>query len=118
MCHRVVRFSIAQDRSRSVFFAPINGETWRRKVREEPDDTLTTVYLLESRGISIRSTAICRLLGLFGGPWKIVGGALWLVPRPLRDLGYRLVARNRYRLTGRVDACTIPAPENRERLLP
>ena len=73
MCHRVVRFSIAQDRSRSVFFAPINGETWRRKVREEPDDTLTTVYLL-SDNFSKNSQLVEQAIELVGAvnkalPW-------------------------------------------------
>jgi predicted DCC family thiol-disulfide oxidoreductase YuxK len=40
----------------------------------------------------------------------------WL-PRPLRDLGYRLVARYRYRIWGRFDTCPIPTAQERERFL-
>ena len=118
MCQKVVRFSIARDRSGSIKFAPINGVTWKSMMSDQGDVALTTVYFLDSRGLCMRSTAICRLLGTFGGIWKCLGGLLWIIPRPLRNLGYRLVARNRYRLSGRVEACTIPSPENRERLLP
>ena len=118
MCQKVVRFSIARDRSGLIDFAPINGETWRSRVSDEGDVALTTVYFLDGRGLCMRTTAVCRLLFAIGGFWGLLGGLLWLIPRPLRNLGYRIVARNRYRIAGRVEACTIPAPEHRERLLP
>ena len=40
-----------------------------------------------------------------------------LVPLPLRDWGYGMVARFRYRVFGRYDTCPIPPPEQRSRLL-
>jgi len=49
--------------------------------------------------------------------WRCVGFVLQLVPRPLRDWGYRMVARNRYRIFGRSETCILPAPESRARFL-
>jgi predicted DCC family thiol-disulfide oxidoreductase YuxK len=46
-----------------------------------------------------------------------VATLLGWVPRPLRDLAYGLLARNRYRLFGRLDACPVPGPEQRERFI-
>jgi predicted DCC family thiol-disulfide oxidoreductase YuxK len=40
-----------------------------------------------------------------------------LVPRPLRDWAYRVVASRRYRWFGQRDACVTPAPELRARFL-
>ena len=118
MCQKVVRFSIARDRSARLRFAPINGETWTSLQSEQGQVSLTTIYLLDDHGLSMRTTAVCRLLFTLGGFWKCLGGLLWVIPRPLRNLGYRFVARNRYRISGKVDACTIPAPNDLERLLP
>lgn len=118
MCQKVVRFSIARDRKARLRFAPINGETWTSLNSEQGQVSLTTIYLLDERGLSMRTTAVCRLLFMLGGFWKCVGGLLWIIPRPLRNLGYRFVARNRYRISGKVDACTIPAPNQLDRLLP
>jgi len=39
------------------------------------------------------------------------------LPRALTDTGYRLFARVRYRVFGRLDACRIPGPGERERML-
>jgi predicted DCC family thiol-disulfide oxidoreductase YuxK len=43
--------------------------------------------------------------------WRFAGSVLLLIPRPLRDWGYRVVARNRYRVFGRSETCILPAPE-------
>lgn len=54
----------------------------------------------------LRSAGTVRLLWTVGGAWRVAGAALWLVPWPLRELGYRLVARNRRRFG---HACPLPA---------
>jgi predicted DCC family thiol-disulfide oxidoreductase YuxK len=40
-----------------------------------------------------------------------------LLPRFLRERGYGVIARYRYRLFGRYNACPVPSPEQRSRLL-
>ena len=39
------------------------------------------------------------------------------IPRFLADLGYRFVARIRFRVWGRRDACRVPTPDERARFL-
>jgi predicted DCC family thiol-disulfide oxidoreductase YuxK len=39
------------------------------------------------------------------------------VPAPVRDAVYRAVAAVRHRLAGRSNACEIPPPEIRDRLI-
>ncbi|MBZ5680744.1 MAG: DCC1-like thiol-disulfide oxidoreductase family protein [Acidobacteriia bacterium] len=51
------------------------------------------------------------------GIWRLAGFLLQILPRPLRDWGYRLVARNRYRLFGRFETCMLPGPKDRDRFL-
>jgi predicted DCC family thiol-disulfide oxidoreductase YuxK len=42
---------------------------------------------------------------------------LIVVPRPLRDTVYNLIARHRYAWFGKRDACMVPTPELRTRFL-
>lgn len=49
--------------------------------------------------------------------WRWVGSMLRLVPRKLREWGYGVVARNRYRIFGRYDSCPVPSEETRGRFL-
>jgi predicted DCC family thiol-disulfide oxidoreductase YuxK len=42
---------------------------------------------------------------------------LAMVPHSLQDWGYGVVARFRYQIFGRYDACPLPTPDQRGRLL-
>ncbi len=65
------------------------------------EDRLADTVLVEFRGRTYtESAAAVRVLFAMGKGWPLLGGALWLVPKPLRDAGYRWVARNRHRFTG------------------
>ena len=57
-----------------------------------------------------------RSLDAVGGVWRLVSW-LRIVPAPLRDAVYRVVAANRYRWFGRFDACKLPPPAARDRFL-
>jgi predicted DCC family thiol-disulfide oxidoreductase YuxK len=50
-------------------------------------------------------------------PWPAVAVALGWVPGFLSDPAYRLVARWRYRIWGRLESCPIPTAEERARFL-
>ncbi len=62
------------------------------------------------------SDAVLRIYEGLGWPWRVAALAR-LVPRPLRDPVYRLVARNRYRLFGRRETCWLPSAEEADRIL-
>jgi len=55
-----------------------------------------------------RSDAVIFALKRLGGIWKVLGLFVQLLPRFLRDWGYRVVARNRYRVLGRFETCMLP----------
>jgi predicted DCC family thiol-disulfide oxidoreductase YuxK len=42
---------------------------------------------------------------------------LFAVPKPLRNAVYNLVAKNRYRIFGKYEACFVPDAAMRERVL-
>lgn len=49
--------------------------------------------------------------------WRVAGLVLHVVPRVLRDWGYRVVARHRYRFFGRYETCPLPGEDTRDRFL-
>jgi predicted DCC family thiol-disulfide oxidoreductase YuxK len=61
---------------------------------------------------------VVRVLWQLGPAWKMTGTLLWLIPLPLRNLAYSLVARNRYALFGKKTTCRLPTPGERARFLP
>jgi predicted DCC family thiol-disulfide oxidoreductase YuxK len=49
-------------------------------------------------------------------PWRWAAVLLW-APRPIRDAVYRVVAAIRHRVAGPSNACEVPPPEIRDRLI-
>lgn len=119
LCDHSVQFLLRVDRRQVLMFAPLQGETaaaMRARHPEISGDIDTVVYIEDGR-VHQRSRAFVRLARQLPYPWRALSW-LWIVPRPLSDLVYRLVARLRYRLFGKFDTCKIPSPEERARFLP
>jgi predicted DCC family thiol-disulfide oxidoreductase YuxK len=123
LCDRLNRFVLARDRAGRFRFAALQGavagEILARHGRDPRD--LDTLYVVLGHGrpderLLRKSDAALWILGQLGGAWRAVG-ALRVVPRGVRDLGYDLVARARYRLFGRYDTCPLPDPRHRARFL-
>ena len=118
LCSRWVRFLLRFDRRARYRFAAMQGAHGRALLAAhglDPDDPLS--FLLVERGRAYTDTdAIVRVLAGLGGVWKLALLAR-LLPRPLRDRGYRWLARNRYRWFGRHDACYLPTPAQAARFL-
>ena len=79
-------------------------------------ETARSIVLIEGGQIYLRSTASLRIARRLAFPWRLAGFLLW-VPRPLRDAAYGVVAAIRHRIAGRSNACEIPPPEIRARMI-
>lgn len=123
LCTNSVKFFMEEDRARLVHYAPLQGETAAQLLPEELRDAsaLSTVVYMEhsesAQTIHTRSDAIYAALRDIGGMWRIVSWALYAVPRPIRECGYRYIAKHRMRIFPK-GACSLPTLEERERLLP
>jgi len=119
LCHRAVRFAIARDRDGRHFrFAALGSDAFRRLVPEAQRAGLpdSIVVLTADGTLLARSAAVIHILERIGGPWRLMGGLLALVPQGIRDLGYDGIARVRHRLFRRpTDACPVTPPELRAR---
>jgi len=118
MCNRLIDFVAIRDKTGRISFAPIQGETAKAVLTADEIEHLNTVSFKSSHGkITRRSSAAVRVLWTLGGKWKFLGSLVWLIPKPLRDLAYWIVAKNRYRLFGKRDFCRLPTPEEQARFL-
>jgi predicted DCC family thiol-disulfide oxidoreductase YuxK len=67
--------------------------------------------------VFVRSAAALEMFGELPRPWPVVAAILRWVPGFLSDSLYRLVARWRYRIWGRLESCPIPTADERARFL-
>lgn len=116
-CNQSVNFLMARDTHRTLKFAPLQGETARERLPENLWQDVNTLVFHRDGATYVRSAAVVRILLTIGGVWSVAGMMLWLIPLPLRDLGYRVVARLRYRIFGKRDACRLPTAEDRGAML-
>jgi predicted DCC family thiol-disulfide oxidoreductase YuxK len=123
LCNGIVQFLMKSDRLDRFRYAPLQSSLGREvlarfDIHTLPDGVmLLTDALTASEHLYQRSDAVAASLQQLGPLWRVVGRVLKLVPRPLREWGYGIVARFRYRLFGRYDTCPLPPPEQRSRLL-
>jgi predicted DCC family thiol-disulfide oxidoreductase YuxK len=117
-CDAGVNFILDHDRRGLVRFAALQSESGQRLLRKFRLRTsdFDTLVLVEGERCYTRSSAVLRVAGLLGGPWRWLTAFL-LVPPFLRDFAYDIFARNRYRWFGKYDACRLPTPEVRRRFL-
>ncbi len=117
ICNAFVDFAMPRDTQRRLHYAPLQGETAERLLTVDQRD-LDTVVFVTPKGTYTHSSAIARVLWTLGGFWAVMGTLLWLVPKPLRDIGYRVFASQRYRLFGKKETCRLPTQEEAGRILP
>ena len=118
LCARSVQFILRHEAEARFLFSPLQSVAGKRILESHGyASTGVASFVLVSDGkVYTRSTAALRIARHFKGPWQLVR-AFWVVPRPLRDLLYDLVARNRYSWFGKTESCMVPTPELSSRFL-
>jgi predicted DCC family thiol-disulfide oxidoreductase YuxK len=124
LCDGLVQFLLARDPQGRFCFAPLQGPTAGALLARlgKASADLDTVYVIEAPAtpeerVLSRARAVLTLVVELGGLYRLLAPLRWL-PRGLLDWGYDRVARLRYRLFGRLEACRLPSPAERGRFLP
>ncbi len=118
LCSANAQFVLDHDKARRFRLASMQGDVGQALYRRhgmDPNDP-TTMIIVDGDRLRRDSDAVLSIYETIGFPWKLMT-VFRLVPRPLRDLVYRAIARNRYRLFGKRETCWVPAPGDRGRIL-
>lgn len=129
LCNGTVQFLLREDLRHVLHIAPLQGVTAaklfaRHPEHRPPGDAPPSILVVtdfdgENERVDVKSTAVAALVAGLGGWWRVVAVALWLIPRPLRDFGYDVVAANRYRWFGKTnEACALPGPDDARKMWP
>jgi predicted DCC family thiol-disulfide oxidoreductase YuxK len=116
-CSRWVRFVAARDTKRQFRFTAIQsgyGARLAQALGINPDDPDTNAVVHGGIAFFKSDGALTVLSDLPGWSWV---RALRLVPKPLRDAVYNLVARNRYKIFGKYEECFVPDAALRARVI-
>jgi predicted DCC family thiol-disulfide oxidoreductase YuxK len=107
-CSRWIRFVSSRDRDCRFRFTAIQSAYGTRLAQAfgiDPADPDTNAVIHSGIAWFKSDAALTVLSNLPGWRWT---RALFVVPRPLRDAVYNVVARNRYRIFGKYETCFVP----------
>lgn len=112
LCHGFATFVCARDPGGTIRFETQQSQVGMAILRKHNVETqLETVVLVCRRGnetcVKTHSDAVLETCRRLHWPWNWTY-ALVVVPRPIRDWCYKIVATHRYSWFGKMDKCTLP----------
>ncbi|ARJ50303.1 thiol-disulfide oxidoreductase DCC family protein [Staphylococcus lutrae] len=94
-CYNYAIWLIRHGLSRRYVFVPLKSAAGDALRASHPEVlAYNSVVLQEGDQLTFQSTAIVKLIYALDR-YKALAVLLWLIPRPLRNLGYQLFANNR-----------------------
>jgi len=118
LCSRAVQYVLKHEKQPDMTFVAIKSDLGRKISKQynvDPDDPHTFIYLQDGKAW-FSSDAGFAVLKKTGGPMAFLRAAK-ILPRPIRDWLYFRIAKNRYKVFGKLDACYVPTPETRDRFV-
>lgn len=119
LCNGSVQFIIRRDPEARIRFAALQSNAARSllaSIGVQPESLPDSMVLVENGTMFTRSTAVLRVVKQLRFPWPLLY-VLVIIPPPLRNWMYDIIARRRYRWFGRQDACMMPTPGLQARFL-
>ncbi len=118
LCNSSVNFIIDRDKKNYFEFAALQSDVSVEKLRDFPIDInkLESIVLLKNGKVFTKSSAALHIAKDLSGGWPLFF-VFMILPKFFRDFFYNLIAKNRYRLFGKLDECRIPTPELKEKFI-
>jgi len=110
-CNKSVQFIIKRDKKKQIYFTSNKS---RLASKFSNYDLNSSILYIEKNKVYQKSTAALRIAKSFSGLWKLLL-ILWIIPRPVRDLGYDLIAKNRRKIVK--DQCKLFTKEEMKRVV-
>ena len=123
LCNRAVQFLLKRDRHDRLRFASLQSDFAATLLKRHGIDhkDLDTVYVVLNQGeaneaLLAKSDAFLLFVKEIGGVWSIARLGR-IIPRPMRNRLYDFVARHRYQVFGKYDACMLPDPRHKHKFI-
>ncbi|WP_188205608.1 thiol-disulfide oxidoreductase DCC family protein [Alkalibacillus aidingensis] len=117
LCNGIVQFLIKRDQHDHFRFAPLQSDAGERLLNEQginiPPESMVVISNGEVYTESSAALIIAKHMSSF---WKLAYGFV-IIPRPIRNRLYQIIARNRLKLFGQRQECMMPTPELKKKFL-
>lgn len=118
LCNSSVNFIIDHDINDKFKFASLQSDEGQNLLNKFGlnAEEFDSVVLTDDENYYTKSTAVLKIVKEFTGIWKILY-AFIVIPKPIRDYFYGIIADNRYKWFGKKDSCRVPTPELKGKFL-
>ena len=106
MCVGSVNFIIKRDSKDMFRFASLQGDVGQKMIKKY-SLSMNSIVLIKNGQAKTKSTAVLNILYHLNTFWKALL-IFYVVPYPIRDILYNIVAKSRYFLLGKRNQCMIP----------
>ncbi|SNV59927.1 thiol-disulfide oxidoreductase [Mammaliicoccus stepanovicii] len=115
-CNRAVKWLINRKISRTFQFAQLEGVYGMNLVEVMPQlKTIDSIVVVDKEDVFIKSDAIIHLLSQFKR-YKWLAILLSIIPKFVRDVGYELFTKIRYKIPFK-ESCRLPSKYERQYFL-
>jgi len=118
LCNGVVQFIIKRDPQKKMLFASLQSEQGQRLLKKYqlPTTNFDSFIAIHNNRYFDRSSAALYVCKHLNGMWPLLYVCM-LIPKRLRDVLYRFIAKRRYSWFGKSDTCFMPTPDLKARFL-
>lgn len=118
LCNSTIQFIIKKDTKQQFKFASLQSDAARDILLQKSMKNLNlkSIVYISNNKVYLKSSAVLEILWNIGGLYRL-STIFWIIPKPLRDLVYDFIAKNRYKWYGKKESCMIPSPELKNRFL-
>lgn len=116
-CDKSVQFILKRDAHKHFKFASLQSEIGQDLLENfNVPLGIDSLLLIENRRYYTKSSAAFQVCRHLTGLWKLLYIGI-LIPKPIRDVVYNYIAKNRYTWFGKKQSCTLPTKEERKQFL-
>lgn len=117
-CNRTINIILKYDKQAYFQFAASQSNAAKGIMQEcsLEEKAISSVILIDQEKVYTKTDAVIQIANRLSG-WPRLFSFIKFIPKPIRDFGYDLIAKNRYTLFGKKDNCMIPDASIRNRFL-
>ena len=108
LCHRLANFIDKRlSKNKRIYYRPISSSEAQEMIASMPErqQKADSVYLIKDGKSYIKSAAGIRCLLYMRWYYSMWFPIVWLIPLPIRDIGYMIIAKYRHKFFKKPSQC-------------
>lgn len=115
LCSWTVQFIIKRDKKKTFMFASLQSDFAKKTIPStlQKSSEYNTIVILMNGKFYTESDSVIQIAKRLSGLWPILYSFI-ILPKPIRDYLYKIVARYRYNWFGKKEKCYIPVDNEKK----